>query len=270
MSQESAYIQKVLNQETATNSTSTNVDRVNSDGYLDFKCGSCPLSLEDGTLTIHAGKMEFDPAATEDANRIFELLQSDAVTAINVGDGVVFPNPPENGGLNSIFMIASHVTPIRVSKGAILPDNSATLFALIPNVTSIIFEDGIDSTNVTNMEGMFAWVPKLESLDLSGLDTRNVTDMSAMFQQFMFPDPDQNKLKKITFGSKFNTSNVTDMGVMFAGNRDLKSLDLSGFDTSNVTNMSGMFLMNDNLKSLDISSFDTRKAVGLTTSGGKN
>ena len=41
--------------------------------------------------------------------------------------------------------------------------------------------------------------------------------------------------------SKFDTSNVTNMGSMFSGCNSLKKLDVSGFDTSNVTKMDWMF-----------------------------
>lgn len=40
---------------------------------------------------------------------------------------------------------------------------------------------------------------------------------------------------------------------------DVISIDLSKFDTSNVTNMGGMFVCSPNLVELDLSSFDTSK-----------
>ena len=63
--------------------------------------------------------------------------------------------------------------------------------------------------------------------------------------------------------SNFDTSNVTNMGGMFAvgeiltGDSALAALDLSNFDTSKVTNMSSMFFGCSKLTSLDLSSFDT-------------
>lgn len=41
--------------------------------------------------------------------------------------------------------------------------------------------------------------------------------------------------------NNFNTSNVTDMSMMFLRCYGLTSLDLSNFDASNVTNMGAMF-----------------------------
>ena len=60
-----------------------------------------------------------------------------------------------------------------------------------------------------------------------------------------------------------NTSKVTDMGYMFEGCTNLRSLDLSNFDTSNVTNMDSMFQECNGLTSLDVSSFDTSKVTNM-------
>ena len=72
--------------------------------------------------------------------------------------------------------------------------------------TNLIFKD-VDTSNVTNMSGMFSECWFLTSLDMSGWNTSNVTEMSDMF---------------------YNCSALT-------------SLDLSGWDTSKVTNMGYMF-----------------------------
>lgn len=66
-------------------------------------------------------------------------------------------------------------------------------------------------------------------------------------------------LYRIDFNGAFDTTNVTTMNSMFAGNYGLTELDLSGFDTANVTDMSYMFDFCYNLSDLDISSFDTAK-----------
>lgn len=54
----------------------------------------------------------------------------------------------------------------------------------------------------------------------------------------------------------FDTSNVTDMQSMFAGNTNLISLDLSHFNTNKVINMLYIFHNCENLISLDISNFN--------------
>ena len=61
--------------------------------------------------------------------------------------------------------------------------------------------------------------------------------------------------------SNFDTSQVTDMAVMFYGCSTLTSLDLSNFDTSQVTNMYQMFAECISLTSLDLSNFDTSSLI---------
>ena len=61
--------------------------------------------------------------------------------------------------------------------------------------------------------------------------------------------------------AKLDTSNVTDMNLMFYDCRSLTSLDVSTFDTSNVVNLSQVFQLCSGLQSLDVSSFDTSKAT---------
>ena len=70
------------------------------------------------------------------------------------------------------------------------------------------------------------------------------------------------KIETIKF-ENFNTSNVTDMTMMFGGCPNLKSLDLESFNTSNVTNMTSMFYGCSNLSSLDLSVFDTSKVTTM-------
>ena len=114
----------------------------------------------------------------------------------------------------------------------------------------------LDTSEVTNMQGMFYGCSRLRSLDLSGFDTSKVTNMSAMFDCC-------GGLTSLDL-SKFDTSKVTDMSAMFERS-GLTSLDVSTFDTSKVTNMSNMFFLCDNLKSLDLSGFDTSKVTNMSS-----
>ena len=117
----------------------------------------------------------------------------------------------------------------------------------------------LDTSEVTNMQGMFAGCSSLTSLDVSNFNTSKVTNMSNMFREC-------SSLTSLDL-SKFDTSKVTNMSNMFFLCDDLKSLDLSGFDTSKVTNMSNMFSMEysfGSLTSLDLSSFDTSKVTDMS------
>ena len=70
-------------------------------------------------------------------------------------------------------------------------------------------------------------------------------------------------LSSITFGDKFNSSNVTDMKLMFSGCSNLISFDLNNLNTSKVTNMNNMFLSCNSLTSLDLSHFDTSNVTDM-------
>ena len=122
-------------------------------------------------------------------------------------------------------------------------------------VTSISGLGLLDTSNVTNIGGMFKGCGSLTSLDLSGFDTSSATDMSSMFFYC--------KALTALDVSKFDTSNVTSMRAMFDECGALTSLNLSGFDTSKVTDMSGMFLGCKALTSLDLSGWDTSKVTNM-------
>ncbi|WP_289864617.1 BspA family leucine-rich repeat surface protein, partial [Enterococcus faecalis] len=92
---------------------------------------------------------------------------------------------------------------------------------------------------------------EIEGLPL--LDTSNVTNMKLMFTSL-------ENLKQIDL-SKFNTNKVVDMSFMFYG-IGVENLDLTSFDTSNVTNMDAM-LSTVKLKNLNLSNFDTSKVTSM-------
>lgn len=81
------------------------------------------------------------------------------------------------------------------------------------------------------------------------LDTSNVTNMKMMFYNC-------SKLTELDL-SNFDTSKVTDMSYMFYNCASLTVLDLSSINTSKVTDMSKMFDRCELLTKLNLSSFDT-------------
>ena len=161
------------------------------------------------------------------------------------------------------------------------PTTTAYWFYEMENLTSITGLNYLNTSEVTNMLGMFWDCKNLTSLDLSSFNTANVTDMRFMFNKCenltsldvssfntanvinmlaMFWD-----CKNLTSldVSSFNTSNVTDMAAMFENCGKLTSLDLSSFNTANVTDMRFMFTECENLTSLDLSSFNTANVTNM-------
>ncbi len=94
-----------------------------------------------------------------------------------------------------------------------------------------------DTGNVTTMVLMFYGCSSLTDLDLSNFNTSKVTDMRSMFQNC-------SSLTKLNLNS-FDTSSVIEMESMFNGDNDgnssLKVIYMCNADTSNVTNMKLMF-----------------------------
>ena len=113
-----------------------------------------------------------------------------------------------------------------------------------------------DTSQVTNMSGMFSGMRNLTTLDLSNFDTSKVTDMSFMFGSM-------SNLTTLDL-SNFNTSKATNMSEMFLGMANLTSLNLSSFDTSKVTSMRYMFLGISSLTVLNLSSFDTSQVTDMS------
>ena len=113
----------------------------------------------------------------------------------------------------------------------------------------------LNTSEVTDMNYMFANCDGLTSLDLSHFDTRKVTDISHMFVNC-------HSLTNLDL-SGWDTSNVICLHEMFSYCHSLTNLDLSGWDTKNVAYMGGMFLDCFNLTNLDLSGWDTSKVTNM-------
>ena len=100
--------------------------------------------------------------------------------------------------------------------------------------TTVVFESSFSSVRPTNCTNLFANLGVLANIQgIENLNTSEVTNMGSMFANCV-------GLTSIDL-SHFNTAKVTDMESMFQGCAGLTALDLSSFDTSNVTNMIKMF-----------------------------
>jgi len=129
-------------------------------------------------------------------------------------------------------------------------------FAGFEKLIKIVGLENLNTSNVTDMLGMFYGCSSLKSLDVRGFNTLNVTDMAEMFRGCL-------SLTSLDVRG-FNTSNVTDMAEMFRGCLSLTSLDVRGFNTSNVTDMRGMFRGCLSLTSLDVRGFNTSKVTDMS------
>ncbi len=112
-----------------------------------------------------------------------------------------------------------------------------------------------NTENVENMRRMFYGCSALTALDVSKLNTVNVTDMTEMFT-------DCYSLKELKVGM-LNTSNVTSMERMFYNCSYMEHLSLNGLNTTNVENMAGMFMRCTSLTDLDVRQFNTAKVTNM-------
>ena len=128
------------------------------------------------------------------------------------------------------------------------------LFQCCEELTSIDLSS-FDTHLTKTMDGMFQNCYELKSITgLEKLNTSNVTQMDFMFANCQ-------ALTELDL-STFNTSNVTRMFFMFAGSDALTKLDLSSFNTSKVTYMESMFENCSKLSSLTFgASFSMAKVV---------
>ena len=114
------------------------------------------------------------------------------------------------------------------------PTSLKFFFALLFSLETIQGLEYLNTTNVTDMSGMFNHCARLTSLDVTHFNTEKVTNMSQMFN-------DCPRLASLDV-TNFNTANVTDMENMFSAGPNLKAIYASDkFVTNAVTNSFGMF-----------------------------
>ncbi len=157
--------------------------------------------------------------------------------------------------IDSIFTSVTHVV-FNPSFANARPTATNYWFFGMYNLESITGMSYLNTSEVTNMNGMFFRCSKLASLDLSSFNTSNVTSMNGMFRWC-------ESLTSLDLSS-FNTAKVTDMKGVFEECRNLTSLDLSSFNTANVTNMSHMFYYCISLTALNVSNFSTSKVTDMS------
>lgn len=120
--------------------------------------------------------------------------------------------------------------------------NSGYLFQSLTETEEIENLFYLNTSQVTNMQGMFSNMQKLKKLDLSTWDTSQVTNVNNLISY-------ATSLTHLNL-TNWNTSKVTDMHSMFAKAYSLEEVNLWSFDTTNVSNMRAMFEFNNNLSKL--------------------
>ena len=143
----------------------------------------------------------------------------------------------------------------------IKPYSTAGWFLECTALNQINNIENLDTSGVVDMQFMFAFCTNSQftELDLSTFDTSNVTNMMGMFYE-------STALTTITLG-RWDTSNVTNMRVMFGADSGAMALTtISGleyFNTSNVTTMRAMFMNCEKIRTLNLSSFNISNVTDM-------
>ncbi len=233
------------------------------------------------TVNTHTVSLVF----TEDAPAIVDALGSstfdivvpafttdDIEITINTTDGQYYILPKNNVGLthNTITTVTANITELYQYPTAAELISGPAFNNLIPSTaTSVEFlyeTPWVVSGTLLSTSNSAAPIYGNLVGDIWRITTpaRSInanTNCSQMFKN-------KNNLQSISFNSRFNTCNVTNMSSMFEGCSHLSNLDLSSFNTSNVTNMSSMFegCAYDyyGLSSINLSSFNTSNVTNMS------
>ena len=146
--------------------------------------------------------------------------------------------------------------PVQIDLGAVLGQYLGGPLAKTQTFEIEAAKNGELPVKVTgSFANLFDGNTKLTSAKFADADTSEITNMMLMFANC-------SNLSSVDV-SNWNTANVTDMSGMFVGCSSLSSLDMSNWNTANVTDMSGMFVSCSNLTSLDISNWDTTNGTNM-------
>lgn len=145
------------------------------------------------------------------------------------------------------------ITTISFDDITVANSNASSFFKLFENVTTIEHLENFDTSNVTDMSGMFYGLTKLKQADLGELDTSNVENMSNMFKNTAFENFSL---------ANWDVRNVSNVSGMFDGT-PVKSIDISGWQVDSLKNMGNLFSNLSNLTSVKM--FKDFKDVNTTS-----
>ncbi|WP_125567390.1 SLAP domain-containing protein [Companilactobacillus insicii] len=140
----------------------------------------------------------------------------------------------------------SHITNITVSAPITAPTDSSYMFANMTNLKSITDIDKLDTSGVTNAEGMFKNDPNITEIDLSNNNVNSMTNVSHMFEN-------DSRLTRTKFNTlKLGIAKVVDASYAYANDTLLIDPGLAGWQVHTVKNLTGMFKNDSNITDLDL------------------
>ena len=229
------------------------------------------------SLNVLSNHIEPDgPAILKPGPEIKKILQHYAASNVIFRYGM--PGLPNATVFSRIDLEDGHCTPIYayVESNSLIIRTGATDLYANPNSSHMFEGVGTDLSNsfdehfktdyVIDMSYMFADNPNMTSLgNLNTFNTTNVTTMAYMFAgdaalgQLNFFSPDPNHPYQ-----SGNNSSLTNMEGMFSGCSNLSGLDMTNFTTSSVTNMKDLFNGCANMNLLKINNFTMSSVTNKT------
>ena len=215
------------------------------------KAAITKISLKDTYTPSGSEEEAWDASAAQDKSVMAYRTGTEIVIAGN-GSGKIYANADSRVTFDKFAALTS------IGGTTFLDTSEATdmsgMFQNCSKLAELNLSDW-DTSNVTDMGWMFNNCSALTSLDLSGWKTNKVTEMRSMFA-------DCGKLTNLDV-SGFDTSSVTAMHTMFSHCSALASLNVSGWNTAKVTDITGMFQECSNLTELDLSDWNTSKVTDM-------
>lgn len=157
------------------------------------------------------------------------------------------------------------------------------LFDDLRKLKRIIGLETWDTSNVTNMSGMFYNCYALVDFDISNLDISNVTDVSSMFyycqsieeinlDNWVLPNSysgfldNANSLKKISAKNWIIRQNDTWLFSKIGVSSSVETIDVTGWDLSNTTSLNGIFYNSQGLKNIiGLDTWDTSNITDISS-----
>ena len=193
-----------------------------------------------------------------------DIKASDDISSVNVSTSVTclveITNANRNSRLNDVVNAYTACDTVLLYSDDSLVDLSNFMGSTNNKVAKtkikhIHIMKNFNTSNVTNMYGLFHTCPNLQTLDVSNLDTSKVDNLGGMFYGC-------SGLTTLDV-SNFDTSMATKMGNMFDGCSGLTTLDVSKWDTSKVTGMNNLFGYCIKLTTLDVSEWVTSNVTNM-------
>lgn len=240
-SEDMSYMFNQCSNITNLNLVTFDTSKVNNMGYMFNNCSKLDAVDFSAFNTVNVENMEYMFYNTAFKNLAFFTLDTTNVKNMNY---IFSHSKLESANVNF--------------KGGNLT-SCKFMFEQCASLENVQFNWEVNTTKLTDIQGMLYRCETLKSVNFGNMDTSKVTNFKDLF----------NRCYLLNSFTTFSTASATDISGMFSGCSSLIDLDLSFMDTSEVTTFS-LFINKGTaatmqLTTLNLSSFDTSKASNFSS-----